>query len=189
MTASMPASVRSQDLSTLEACLLGLLQEEPRSGYDLRKLFRDTPLMHFSDSPGSIYPALRRLEKRGWVGGTIESSGSVRQRQVYAITSGGLEAFRKWRGARVTREDVIWKGDALMLRFAFSDTATARRIVREMIKELEPHVRELRAYSRAATDLPLTGRLAVESGVAGFEAQLRWARHAFGRLGTKQTDR
>jgi DNA-binding PadR family transcriptional regulator len=141
--------------------------------------------MHFSDSPGSIYPALRRLEKRGWVDGKIESSGSVRQRQVYAITAAGLQAFRTWRGARVTREDVIWKGDALMLRFAFSDTATAQRIVREMIKELEGHVRDLRAYARTATGLPLPGRLALESGVAGFEAQLRWARRAIGQLGTK----
>jgi hypothetical protein len=85
----------------------------------------------------------------------------------------------------VTREDVIWKGDALMLRFAFSDTATAQRIVREMIKELEGHVRDLRAYARTATGLPLPGRLALESGVAGFEAQLRWARRAIGQLGTK----
>jgi DNA-binding PadR family transcriptional regulator len=176
------------DLSPLEASLLGLLQRQHLSGYDLRKLFRDTPLMRFSDSPGSIYPALRRLEKRGWLEATVKPSDSIRQRQAYAITPAGLEAFRAWRGARVTRDDVIWKLDVVMLRFAFSDNATARRILRDMIRELDTHVRALRAFSQAASGLTITGRLALESGLAGFDAQLRWAKRAIVQLGTKQAD-
>lgn len=179
----MKHAPRSVELSPLEGALLGLLQAEARSGYDLRKLFRDTPLRRFSDSPGSIYPALRRLEKRGWIDGKRDSSRTLRQRQAYAITAKGLEAFREWRGARVTRDDVMWKLDTVMLRFAFSDAATGRQVLREVIRELDAHVRDLRDYRRRAAGLTVTGRLALDSGMAGFETQLRWAKRAIRQLG------
>jgi hypothetical protein len=40
---------------------------QPCSGYDLRGFFAGQPMATFSDSPGSIYPALKRLEKSGLV--------------------------------------------------------------------------------------------------------------------------
>jgi hypothetical protein len=36
-----------------------LLHQQPRSGYDLRKIFESSPIAYYSDSPGAIYPALR----------------------------------------------------------------------------------------------------------------------------------
>jgi len=51
-----------------------LLWQSPRSGYDLRKFFSATPMMSFSDSPGAIYPALRRLEQRGFIRGQAEGA-------------------------------------------------------------------------------------------------------------------
>ena len=48
----------------LDYALLALIAQEPRSGYDLRKIYALTPLAHFSDSPGAVYPSLRRLERK-----------------------------------------------------------------------------------------------------------------------------
>ena len=50
--------------TALEYALLGLLHQQPQSGYDLRKVFETTALGNYSGSPGAIYPALRRLESR-----------------------------------------------------------------------------------------------------------------------------
>ena len=61
-------------LSTLSLAVLGLIQQEPRSGYDLRKIFSTTPMGHFSTSPGAIYPALKRIEKSGWIRGNIDNN-------------------------------------------------------------------------------------------------------------------
>jgi len=61
--------VTTNSNSALAFALLGLIGQEPRSGYDLRKFFSSTPMISFSDSPGAIYPALRRLEQRGLVRG------------------------------------------------------------------------------------------------------------------------
>jgi Transcriptional regulator PadR-like family len=52
--------------------LMGLLQGKPSSGYELRKLFSSASMRTYSDSPGAIYPALRRLEHQSLIRGTIE---------------------------------------------------------------------------------------------------------------------
>jgi DNA-binding PadR family transcriptional regulator len=65
-------------IPSLGYALLGLLQK-PSSGYDLRKVFSSTSMKTYSDSPGAIYPALRRLEHRGLVRGTIEEGSGMRR--------------------------------------------------------------------------------------------------------------
>src|SRR5260370_3518580 len=65
-----------QEISLLAYALLGLLRQQPRSGYDLRKIFANTPMGTFSDSPGAIYPALQRLEKHGLVSSRVHASSA-----------------------------------------------------------------------------------------------------------------
>src|SRR5437879_4061973 len=107
--------------STLGFALLGLIWQEPRSGYDLRKFFSSTPMISFSDSPGAIYPALRRLEQRGFVRGHMEKERRFRRRKVFQLTALGRAEFSRWQAQPVMRNDVIRNMDALMLRFAFMD--------------------------------------------------------------------
>ena len=47
----------------LDYAILGLIQDRPLSGYAIRKLFEETALGNYSSSPGTIYPALKRLQK------------------------------------------------------------------------------------------------------------------------------
>ena len=49
--------------TTLDYIILGLIQENALSGYRIRKTFEDTALGNFGGSPGTIYPALNRLEQ------------------------------------------------------------------------------------------------------------------------------
>ena len=79
--------------SLLGFALLGLIHQQPMSGYDLRKIFASTAMGSFSDSPGAIYPA-RRLEARGLVRGTVEESASSAQAARlpdHAPGAGGLQ--------------------------------------------------------------------------------------------------
>ena len=52
----------------LEFAILGLLREEPRHGYELKRALGD--LGFWQVSFGSLYPALRRLEKGGFIEAT-----------------------------------------------------------------------------------------------------------------------
>ncbi|HEX3968204.1 MAG TPA: PadR family transcriptional regulator, partial [Edaphobacter sp.] len=60
------------NFSILGHALLGLIYQQPLSGYDVKKIFASTPMAGFSDSPGAIYPALRRLEKSGLVRSEVQ---------------------------------------------------------------------------------------------------------------------
>jgi DNA-binding PadR family transcriptional regulator len=75
--------------TALEYALLGLVQQHPQSGYDLRKVFETTALGSYSGSPGAIYPALRRLERKGLVEGEVDSTKALRPKKVFHVTEAG----------------------------------------------------------------------------------------------------
>ena len=172
-----------QNMSLLAYALLGLLHQQDRSGYDLRKIFSTTPLTSFSDSPGSIYPALQRLEQRGFIRSRVEERSGLRRRRLFHLTTTGLSELRRWQSQPV-RDGALMRGvDALMLRFGFMDEslgpAHSLNFLKSLERELEAYIQILRVYfGKHKADMPLSGRLALESGIIGYESLLRWARCA-----------
>jgi DNA-binding PadR family transcriptional regulator len=171
------------DISVLGYALLGLLQQAPLSGYDLRKFFSATPMMSFSDSPGSIYPALRRLEHRRLIRSQVEERAGLRRRRLFRLTPAGLAELRAWQTRPITRDDIVRAIDELMLRFSFMDQTLGREAAQSFLRTLRreltkylPGLHEHLAAHRAK--MPLSGRLALESGIAGYESLLRWTRSA-----------
>jgi DNA-binding PadR family transcriptional regulator len=70
----------SRSAHVLELAILGLLQEQPRHGYELKKRLSETLGSFWGISFGSLYPALRRLERSGAievVDGVISESAAV----------------------------------------------------------------------------------------------------------------
>ena len=173
----------TRPLSDLECALLGLLRQQPRSGYDLRKIFADTPFVQFSDSPGAVYPALQRLERRGWLTAVRGEKASGRGRRILRLTPKGLAAFREWLRSPVTRDDVIHRHDGLMLQFAFLEEVWGRAACVAFLREYESHLAaylpELEAYLEPLeAAMTLSGKLAYQSGLGGLRAQKRWASQA-----------
>jgi len=171
----------TQPISRLGFALLGLIQQKPASGYDLRRLFSTTALGTFSDSPGAIYPALARLEKQGLICGRVEKSG-LRQRQVFRVTASGVVALQRWLRQPIGRHDLVHGSDSLMLRFAFMDGVVGRDASVEFLgalaSALESYVTELRAYlEQHKSEMPVSAMLALEAGIRGYETTLQWAHH------------
>jgi len=186
--------VKPNSNSTLAFALLGLIGQEPRSGYDLRKFFSSTPMASFSDSPGAIYPALVRLEKRGLVREHVEKQSNLRRRKVFQLTARGRAEFRKWQTQPIWRSDVVRNLDRLMLRFAFMDQfagkRAALRFLKGLNKELAAYIQGLRDYLRSNREsMPQSGALALESGIRTCEAQLRWTRAAMAVYGKIKGER
>jgi DNA-binding PadR family transcriptional regulator len=98
----------------LELAILGLLKERAMHGYELRKQLAQKLGLFWTVSFGSLYPTLRRLERRGAVEKVAGDLG-VRRKQVYRITSAGeaefLELLEGGGGA--------WEEDKFSLRLAF----------------------------------------------------------------------
>jgi DNA-binding PadR family transcriptional regulator len=172
--------------STLEYALAGLIRQKPQSGYDLRKTFTTTGMRHYSDSPGSIYPALRRLEKRGWIE-AVPTSGEEsdpRRRQLFTLTPAGKEALVAWVNQPITQDDAVLRVSEIMLRFSMMDgcvpRSTAIQFLADFEREKAIHAAESRVkLEEMRSKIGLhTGVLAYESGIEGMEAQVSWARRA-----------
>jgi DNA-binding PadR family transcriptional regulator len=73
----------------LDMAILGLLREGPLHGYELKQ--RLVELGFWRISFGSVYPALRRLERASW----IEVSPGSGRRKEYQITADGKEHFQR----------------------------------------------------------------------------------------------
>src|ERR1700684_990825 len=58
-----------RQLTEFEQVLLGMIAGEPSTGYHLKQEFATTPLGIYQPSSGALYPALRRLERAGALGG------------------------------------------------------------------------------------------------------------------------
>jgi len=167
--------------SPLENALMGLLDQAPSSGYDLRMAFSSTPLRQFSSSPGSIYPALRRLADRGWI--DADQPGGSRGRQAFRLNEQGRKAFITWLKGPVTQEDVIWGTDLLLLRFAFMGQALppsdVQAFLDDLLRELGIHLASLEGFhGEHGKSMPLTGSLAFQHGVEQVRALQVWAREA-----------
>jgi len=175
--------MQQPDLSTLGYALLGLLYQQDRSGYDLRKFFSGTPMTSFSDSPGSIYPALRRLEQRGLVRSRIQERSGLRRRRLFHLTPAGIAELRRWQKQPIVRDDIIRGTGELMLRFSFMDQslgpAESLRFLTALKTELATYIPTLRGYlEEHGRIMSSSGRLALESGINSYECLLNWARNA-----------
>jgi DNA-binding PadR family transcriptional regulator len=84
----------------LEIAVLGLLNESPMHGYELRKRLSTLLGTFRAFSYGSLYPTLRRLAEAGWiseeapidpVSSTTSAIKSRRGKRVYRLTAEGKE--------------------------------------------------------------------------------------------------
>src|SRR4051812_44237665 len=80
----------------LEIAVLGLLNESPMHGYELRKRLSSLLGTFRAFSYGSLYPTLRRLSEAGWISeespeSSPSGSRSRRGKRVYRLTAEGKE--------------------------------------------------------------------------------------------------
>jgi PadR family transcriptional regulator PadR len=82
----------------LDGMLLACLEAGPRHGYAIIEALRAGSSGQFDLPTGTVYPALRRLERAGLVKGTWGESGG-RRRRVYRLTPAGRRALDAERGS------------------------------------------------------------------------------------------
>ena len=158
--------------ASLELAVLGLLHESPLHGYELRK--RLNLLLGWGRllSYGSLYPALKRLLRAGWITEvTAESPGvSRRQRIVYQITPAGRQFFIRLRILEGRRSRLQERLDRARYA-AGGDDRYLSELRRHSIESVEREVRWLTDLINAERSNDQPGRVddaPVESGdVAG----------------------
>ena len=86
---------------TLDVLILKVLSLEPQHGWASGERLQQISTGVVQVQQGSLYPALHRLERRGWINAKWASSDNNRQAKYYALTRAGrrqLEAeTASWR--------------------------------------------------------------------------------------------
>ena len=81
----------------LDGLLLASLETGPRHGYAIMEALRAGSDGQFDLPTGTVYPALRRLERAGLIQGTWSAEGG-RKRRVYKLTASGRRKLTAERG-------------------------------------------------------------------------------------------
>ena len=80
---------------TLDLLILKTLAWGPRHGYAIARWLEDTTDDALQIEEGSLYPALYRMEKRGWIEASWDTSELGKRIKVYALTSQGRAQLRR----------------------------------------------------------------------------------------------
>ena len=95
-------SASSQDLlrGTLDSLILKTLSLGPRHGYGVARWLEQTTSEALAIEEGSLYPALYRLQKRGFITAEWGTSELGRSAKFYRMTERGkgqlVEQMEKW---------------------------------------------------------------------------------------------
>lgn len=81
----------------LDGMLLAALEPGPRHGYAIIEALRAGSGGQFDLPTGTVYPALRRLERAGLIAGAWSETGG-RRRRVYELTPAGRRTLEAERG-------------------------------------------------------------------------------------------
>ncbi|HEY4129767.1 MAG TPA: PadR family transcriptional regulator [Gemmatimonadaceae bacterium] len=85
---------------TLDLIVLKLLRAGPANGWELTQSIQVVSKGALDVNYGSLYPALRRLEAKGWLKGRWGTSDNNRRARFYELTAAGLKQLdaerREW---------------------------------------------------------------------------------------------
>ena len=80
---------------TLDMLILKILALEPMNGWAMSQRLKQISSDVLGVSDGSLYPALHKLERRGWVTAQWKSSGNNRRAKFYSLTRLGRRQLEK----------------------------------------------------------------------------------------------
>jgi PadR family transcriptional regulator AphA len=181
---------------SLEHLLLGLVRD-PASGYDLKRLF-DERIGHFwAAELSQIYPALKRLERRGLLRSRRAASKRGPGRRLYQLTPAGRRELRAWlaQPPQFGDERLPYVGQ-LFFMGELGDARRTLRFLRGVRDHIAAKLATLRALERAWTDadprypdrLPLDEfhvHLALRKGLVSLQASLAWCEESMDRLAAR----
>lgn len=83
-------------MRTLKYAILGMLNKQDMTGYELMKIFEGALAEFWSVKHSQIYPELKKLTEEGMVIYRVQISGTVLEKKLYSITELGRQDFMNW---------------------------------------------------------------------------------------------
>ena len=159
--------------------LLGLLETEPRHGYDLKRAYDerfggDRPLAY-----GQIYSTLARLLKGGLVTVDGVEPGGGPERKRYAITSAGVTDVERWLSQPEKPEPYL---QSTLYSKVVLALLTGRSADELLDAQRARHLEAMRELTRRKQGGDLADQLICDHALFHLEADLRWLELTAARL-------
>lgn len=159
--------------------LLGLLELQPRHGYDLKRAYD----VHFGqDRPlkaGQVYATLGRLERDGFVVVAATGRDGGPDRTTYAVTPDGVTDLDRWfampEGPSAYLQPALFAKVVLALQ-------TGRDAHGLLDAQRAEHLVTMRSLTAQKAGADLDRVLGLDYALFHLEADLRWLEHTAARL-------
>src|SRR6266568_954875 len=92
---------------TLDLLILQTLQWGPQHGYSITQAIRIQSDDRLQVDTGSLYPALHRLERQGWIAAVWKQSDNNQRTRVYRLTRSGRKQLASERSRWAQLTDAI----------------------------------------------------------------------------------
>lgn len=120
--------------------ILGLLAEQPLSGYQIKKLVDIRFKFFWSESFGQIFPALKSLAAAGLVAECETEHTDGRAAKTYQITPAGKDALIAWLSQPVEKESLRLE---ILLKTYFSNYAAPGVMLNHLAAFEQSHAQQL----------------------------------------------
>jgi DNA-binding PadR family transcriptional regulator len=126
----------------LEYIILGFLMFGEKSGYDIKQTMKKTTSNFFDASFGSIYPALTKLEKKGYVviNEVLEDS---KKKNIYSISKAGKSIFLAWLQQPIEFSKTNSEYLVKIYFYSFISKEKAVDLIKDFIRDVNKAIGEL----------------------------------------------
>ena len=164
---------------SLGQTFLGLLESQPRHGYDIKRVYDE----HFGRGRslhyGQVYATLSRLLKNGMVEVDAVEPGEGPERKRYSITDAGVTDVADWLSRPENPEPYLQSTLYTKVVLALLTERPAADILDTQRAE---HLRLMRELTRRKMNGDLTDQLVCDHALFHLEADLRWLELTAARL-------
>jgi PadR family transcriptional regulator AphA len=168
---------------SLRHFILGLLTQEPMSGYDIKRALKGLGWLVGEPSFGSLYPALNALAKEGLVTMELEPRENRPSRKIYTIAETGRQTLQEWINRPAGSNSSM---KAFVMRLILADNLSQAGMIAQLYQrraEVAAHRAVLVENVSIADDTGGEGQLlALEYGLALASAELAWLDGTLDRL-------
>ena len=167
---------------SLKHVILGLLNKEPLTGYELKKIIQGTPFMYWSGNNNQIYKAFVDLLEEGYVTKEVSHQEGAPSKNIYTLTQDGEKAFKEW---MLSVTDTPSFRNQFLMKLSLSD-AFSREELENMVNQYMDTVRMQKILSDRELDKNYCRESSAKQGgkimdlirenvLSFYEQELSWA--------------
>jgi PadR family transcriptional regulator AphA len=168
---------------SLKHLILGLLNQEPLSGYDLNKRFQEHIQPFWTTEQSQIYRALHKMHTDGWLDLETIIQADSPNKKIYSLTTQGQAELHEWlktpifdEPARLTWMAQLYFGDVLEV----DDLLTLMKAYWAKMKDAQDTLNEIVSQTDIHLDDPTISRehfsqlLPLDYGRELISADIQW---------------